>query len=166
MAEEEPSTEAGAEETKSGQFAPQKIYIKDLSFETPHSPEIFTEEWNPTVNMNIASEAKPIDEKLYEVVLTITVTVTMEEKTAYLVEAQQAGIFHIDGFPEEIIARMVATICPNILFPFARELIADLVTRGGFPQLLLAPVNFEVLYQQQQDQLQNAVSSAEAETKH
>jgi preprotein translocase subunit SecB len=166
MAEEEPSTEAGAEETKSGQFAPQKIYIKDLSFETPHSPEIFTEEWNPTVNMNIASEAKPIDEKLYEVVLTITVTVTIKEKTAYLVEAQQAGIFHIDGFPEEIIARMVATICPNILFPFARELIADLVTRGGFPQLLLAPVNFEVLYQQQQDQQQNAVSSAEAETKH
>jgi len=166
MAEEEPSTEAGAEETKSGQFAPQKIYIKDLSFETPHSPEIFTEEWNPTVNMNITSEAKLIDEKLYEVVLTITVTVTIKEKTAYLVEAQQAGIFHIDGFPEEVIARMVATICPNILFPFARELVADLVTRGGFPQLLLAPVNFDVLYQQQQDQQQNAVSSAEAETKH
>ncbi len=162
MAEEEPSTE----ETKSGQFAPQKIYIKDLSFEMPHSPEIFTEEWNPTVNMNIASEAKLIDDKLYEVVLTITVTVTIKEKTAYLVEAQQAGIFHIDGFPEEVIARMVATICPNILFPFARELVADLVTRGGFPQLLLAPVNFEVLYQQQQGQQQNTVSSAEAETKH
>ncbi len=162
MAEEEPSTE----ETKSGQFAPQKIYIKDLSFETPHSPEIFTEEWNPTVNMNITSEAKLIDEKLYEVVLTITVTVTIKEKTAYLVEAQQAGIFHIDGFPEEVIARMVATICPNILFPFARELVADLVTRGGFPQLLLAPVNFDVLYQQQQGQQQNAVSSTKAETKH
>jgi preprotein translocase subunit SecB len=166
MAKEELGTEADAEEIKSGQFAPQKIYIKDLSFEIPHSPEIFTEEWNPTVNMNIASEAKPIDEKLYEVVLTITVTVTVEDKTAYLVEAHQAGIFHIDGFPEEIIARMVATICPNILFPFARELVADLVTRGGFPQLLLAPVNFEVLYQQQQDQQQNTVSSTEAETKH
>ena len=162
MAEEEPSTE----ETKSGQFAPQKIYIKDLSFETPHSPEIFTEEWNPTVNMNITSEAKLIDEKLYEVVLTITVTVTIKEKTAYLVEAELAGIFHIDGFPEEVIARMVATICPNILFPFARELVADLVTRGGFPQLLLAPVNFDVLYQQQQGQQQNAVSSTKAETKH
>ncbi len=166
MAEEELGNEAGSEETKTGQFAPQKIYIKDLSFETPHSPEIFTEEWNPTVNMNITSEAKLIDEKLYEVVLTITVTVTIKEKTAYLVEAQQAGIFHIDGFPEEVIARMVATICPNILFPFARELVADLVTRGGFPQLLLAPVNFDVLYQQQQGQQQNNVSSAEAETKH
>ena len=161
MAEEELSTEAGSEETKTGQFAPQKIYIKDLSFETPHSPEIFTEEWNPAVNMNIASEAKLIDEKLYEVVLTVTVTVTMEEKTAYLVEAHQAGVFHIDGFPEEIIARMVATICPNILFPFARELVADLVTRGGFPQLLLAPVNFEALYQQQ-----NASPPTEVETKH
>mgnify|MGYP001200691621 CR=1 FL=1 len=166
MAEDELSTEGDAEKTKSGQFAPQKIYIKDLSFETPHSPKIFTEDWNPVVNMNIASEAKRIDEKLYEVVLTITVTVTVEEKTAYLVEAHQAGIFHINGFPEEIIARMVATICPNILFPFARELIADLVARGGFPQLLLAPVNFEALYQQQQDQQQNAVSSVGAETKH
>jgi len=117
--------------------------------------------------MNIASEAKPIDEKLYEVVLTVTVTVTMEEKTAYLVEAHQAGIFHIDGFPKEIIDRMVATICPNILFPFARELVADLVTRGGFPQLLLAPVNFEALYQQEQrHQQQNVVAPTEAETKH
>jgi len=152
----------GVEEALSGQFAPQKIYVKDLSFETPHSPDIFKEEWNPGVNMNLSSDANLIDDKLYEVVLTVTVTVTMGEKTAYLVEACQAGIFHIDGFPEEIIARMVATICPNILFPFARELVSDVVTRGGFPQLLLAPVNFEALYQQQQ----NPASSAEVETKH
>jgi len=166
MAEEDKSAEAGAEEVKSGEFAPQKIYIKDLSFETPHSPEIFTEEWNPAVNMNLSSEAKPIGEKLYEVILTVTVTVTMEEKTAYLVEAHQAGIFHIDGFSEEIIERMVATVCPNILFPFAHEHVADLITRGGFPQLLLAPVNFEALYQQQQMQGQNAATSTDAETKH
>jgi len=164
MAEEETSVK----DAGSGQFAPQKIYIKDLSFETPHSPEIFTEiftgEWNPAVNMNLSSEGKPIGEKLYEIVLTITVTVTMEEKTAYLVEAHQAGIFHIDGFSEEIIARMIATICPNILFPFAREHIADLVTRGGVPQLLLAPVNFDALYQQHQQQ--NSTPSTESETKH
>ncbi len=157
MAEED----IGAEEALSGQFSPQKIYVKDLSFETPNSPDIFKEEWSPGVNMNLSSDANPIDDKLYEVVLTVTVTVTMGEKTAYLVEACQAGIFHIDGFPEEIIARMVATICPNILFPFARELVSDLVTRGGFPQLLLAPVNFEALYQQQ-----NPALSAEVETKH
>jgi len=164
MAEKDTSTEAGNEEAMQGEFAPQKIYIKDLSFETPHSPEIFTEEWKPAVNMNLSSEAKSLGEKLYEVVLTVTVTVTMGEKTAYLVEAHQAGIFHIEGFPEEILERMVATVCPNILFPFAREHVADLITRGGFPQLLLAPVNFEALYQQQQMQEQNA--SAETETKH
>ncbi len=166
MAEEDTNTESGAEEVKQGEFAPQKIYIKDLSFETPHSPEIFTEEWKPAVNMNLGSEARPLGDKLYEVVLTVTVTVTMEEKTAYLVEAHQAGIFHIDGFPEEIIGRMVATVCPNILFPFAREHVADLITRGGFPQLLLAPVNFEALYQQQQMQEQGSAASAETETKH
>ncbi len=164
MAEEDKKSGAGAEEAKQGEFAPQKIYIKDLSFETPHSPDIFTKEWKPEVNMNLSSEAKPIGEKLYEVVLTVTVTVTIEEETAYLVEAHQAGIFHIDGFPEEIIGRMVATVCPNILFPFAREHVADLITRGGFPQLLLAPVNFEALYQQQQMQEQSA--AAKTETKH
>lgn len=153
--------DTGAEEEVSGLFAPQKIYVKDLSFETPHSPDIFKEEWNPGVNMNLSSDANPVDDKLYEVVLTVTVTVTMGEKTAYLVEVRQAGIFHIDGFPEEIIARMVAIVCPNILFPFAREIVSDLVTRGGFPQLLLAPVNFEALYQQH-----NPASPAEAETKH
>jgi preprotein translocase subunit SecB len=164
MAEKDTNIEAGAEEAKQGEFAPQKIYIKDLSFETPHSPEIFTEDWKPVVNMNLSSEAKPVGEKLYEVVLTVTVTVTMEEKTAYLVEANQAGIFHIDGFPEAIVGRMVATVCPNILFPFAREHVADLITRGGFPQLLLAPVNFEALYQQQQ--MQEKKAAAETETKH
>ncbi len=166
MAKEDTNTEVGAEEAKQGEFAPQKIYIKDLSFETPHSPEIFTEEWKPAVNMNLGSEDRPLGDKLYEVVLTVTVTVTIEEKTAYLVEAHQAGIFHIDGFPEEVVGRMVATVCPNILFPFAREHVADLITRGGFPQLLLAPVNSEALYQQQQMQEQNAAASAETETKH
>ncbi|MFT5425572.1 MAG: preprotein translocase subunit SecB [Gammaproteobacteria bacterium] len=163
MAEEEVKTDATAAEAMTGQFAPQKIYVKDLSFETPHSPSIFKAEWNPLVNMNLNSEANPMDDKLYEVVLTITVTVKMGEKTAYLVEARQAGIFHIDGFPEDIITRMVAIVCPNILFPFARELVSDLVTRGGFPQLLLAPVNFDALYEQQQ---QNSAPSADAETKH
>ncbi len=164
MAEEYQNIEVGAEEARQGEFAPQKIYIKDLSFETPHSPEIFTEEWKPAVNMNLSSEARFLGEKLYEVVLNVTVTVTIEEKTAYLVEAHQAGIFHIDGFPEEIVGRMVVTACPNILFPFAREHVADLIARGGFPQLLLAPVNFEALYQQQQVQEQNAAT--DTETKH
>lgn len=134
--------------TATSQFFPQKIYIKDLSFETPYSPAIFTEKWEPVVNMDLRSHAKNMAEKLYEIVLTITVNVSIGEKVAYLVEANQAGIFHIDGFSKENIKRIVATVCPNILFPFAREHVADLITRGGFPQLLLAPINFDILYQQ------------------
>ncbi len=152
---------------KEGQFAIQKVYIKDISFETPYSPEIFADEWAPTVNMNLSSEATRLKEELgdlYEVVLTVTVTVNIGEKTAYLIEVQQAGIFHIKGFPEEMVSRMVSTICPNILFPFAREVVSDLVTRGGFPQLLLAPVNFEALYAQQQQQTDTDESDSEDAT--
>ncbi len=164
MVEEDMNVEVGTEEVKQGEFAIQKIYTKDIFFETPHSPEIFTAEWEPVVNMNLNSEAKPIADKTYEVVLIVTVNVTVKEKTAYLVEAHQAGIFHIDKFPEEVIRQMMATICPDILFPFAREHVADMVARGGFPQLLLAPVNFEALYQKQKMQQQNAVSKTQ--TKH
>lgn len=142
---------------QAGQFTIQKIYIKDVSFETPHSPDIFKQEWKPAVNMEMANNSHKLDNSLYEAVLTITLTVSIEDKTVYLVEVNQAGIFHIDGFPEDTMERMMSTICPNILFPFAREFIADLVTRGGFPQLLLAPVNFDALYaqhkQKQQDQV-------------
>jgi len=142
---------AGAN-TSTGQFAVQKIYTKDISFETPHTPQIFAEEWAPSVNMQLSSEASSIHADLTEVVLTITLTVTLGEKTAYLVEAHIAGIFLIKDFPKEMVERMAATICPNMLFPFARELVCDLVTRGGFPQLLLAPVNFDALYAQQKKQ--------------
>lgn len=142
--------------TSTGQFALQKIYIKDISFETPHSPGIFTEDWAPAVNMQLSSEASHINDELTEIILTVTVTTTLDEKTAYLVEAHIAGIFMFKGFPQNVVEHMTATICPNILFPFARELVCDLVTRGGFPQLLLAPVNFEALYAQQKRQ-QNAI---------
>ncbi|OGT32338.1 MAG: protein-export chaperone SecB [Gammaproteobacteria bacterium RBG_16_51_14] len=134
---------------ESGQFAIQKVYVKDVSFEVPHAPDIFRDEWNPAVNMQISNQARTLEADLYDVVMTVTVTVTFGEKTVYLAEIHQAGIFHISGFPDEVVGRMLGTICPNILFPFAREMVADLVTRGGFPQLLLAPVNFEALYMQQ-----------------
>lgn len=133
------------------QFSIQKVYVKDLSFETPNSPRIFQKQWQPSVNMDLANTAATLDENFYEVVLSITVTVSFEEETVYLVEVQQAGIFHLANIPEESNNRMLATVCPNILFPFAREVISDLVTKGGFPQLLLAPVNFDALYQQQQE---------------
>jgi preprotein translocase subunit SecB len=148
MAEEqEPQTGAGQTQVQ-GQFGVQKIYVKDLSFETPHSPQIFQEQWKPSVSMDVANGATPLSEQMFEVVLSITVTVRHEDRTVYLVEVQQAGIFHVDGFPADALNRILATVCPNILFPFAREVVADLAMRGGFPQLLLAPMNFDLLYAQ------------------
>ena len=149
-----PEAKPEANEPAQGQFAIQKIYVKDVSFETPHSPEIFRQEWKPAVNMEMSNDSRPLDKSLYECVLTITLTVKIEERTVYLVEVHQAGIFHIDGFPEQAMDQMMSTICPNILFPFAREFISDLITRGGFPQLLLAPVNFDALYAQQKQKEQ------------
>lgn len=153
------SEEQKADDLK-GQFALQKIYLKDMSFETPHSPQIFQEQWNPSVNMDIQNTVNKLGEDSYEVVIAVTVTVKFNDKTVYLIEAHQAGIFHISGFPDEILRRTLATICPNILFPFAREVVSDLVTRGGFPQLLLAPVNFEALYQQHQEELKQTSDPA------
>jgi len=109
---------AGQAQTQSGQLMIQKVYTKDLSFETPHSPQIFSEDWKPTVNLQLANHATTHGNDLYEVVLTVTVTVTFAEKTVYLAEVNQAGIFQVSGFPENLKARVLATMCPNILYPF------------------------------------------------
>lgn len=131
------------------QFAIQKIYIKDMSFESPNSPAVFTSDFKPQVNVDLNTKGDAVSEGVYEVTVHITVTVKNGEKTAYLAEVQQAGIFTIQGMPEEQMGGMLAVFCPSILFPYARETISDMVTRGGFPQLLLAPVNFDALYAQQ-----------------
>ena len=143
------------------QFAIQKIYTKDLSFETPNSPAIFTQKWEPTVTLNLGTQVQPMENSLFEVSLTITVTVKCGETTAYLVEVNQSGIFTLVGFDEHEMGPMVGSFCPNILFPYAREAISDLVTRGGFPQMLLAPVNFDALYAQHLQQLQQQAPSTE-----
>ncbi len=135
-----------------GQFAIQKIYLKDVSFESPVSPEVFTKKWEPEVNMEINTASKSIADDVVEVVLNLTITVKLEKKTAYLAEVQQAGIFTIKGLTEAEKGRVIATACPNILFPFGREAVAEIVSKGGFPQLLLAPVNFEAIYAQHQAQ--------------
>ncbi len=146
-----------AEEQQAKQFIIQKVYIKDVSFETPNSPVIFTQKWEPKVEFNLASNAQALENGLYEVSLTVTVTVKLEDKTAYLAEATQAGVFTISGFEEQELGPMIGSYCPTILFPFAREAVSDLVVKGGFPPLLLAPVNFDALYQQHVQQQQNAV---------
>ena len=148
MAEEQENQQAAAETGSRGQFEIQKIYVKNVSLETPASPQVFREQWKPSVHMDIANAVNNLDEKLYEVTLSVTATVSHEEKTIYLAEVQQAGIFLMADFPTEMVGRLAATVCPNILFPFVREMISDLVTRAGFPQLLLAPVNFDSVYQQ------------------
>lgn len=140
------------------QFAVQKIYTRDISFESPNAPTIFTEQLQPQINLELNSNARPIADNVYEVVLSLTVTVKHEEKTAYLIEVQQCGIFNIKGFERDDLGRMLGSFCPEMIYPYAREVISDIATRGGFPQLLLAPVNFEALYaqhlaeQQQQEQ--------------
>jgi preprotein translocase subunit SecB len=150
-----------AEKTNSEekQFSIQKIYTKDISFETPASPTIFTEKWEPTVDFNLGTNVDSMDNNLYEVSLTVTVTVKTADKTAYLVEVCQAGIFTLNGFNEQEKGSMVGSFCPNILFPYAREVVSDLVAKGGFPQLLLAPVNFDALYSQHQQAQQQAPGS-------
>ena len=163
MSEEDKSTETEATpNTQTGQLSIQRVYTKDISFEAPNSPQIFREEWNPTVDIQLANKATKLAEDVHEAVLTVTVTVRFEDKTVYLAEVHQAGIFNIQGFPPQFIEVMLGTVCPNILFPFAREAICDLVVRGGFPQLLLAPVNFESLYAQEMQRQQEQGGAGQA----
>jgi len=144
-----------------GQFVIHKVYVKDLSFEAPNSPSVFRSDWRPDVDLNLDNQATGYEDHTYEVVLTLTVTVRLGERTAYLVEVQQSGLFHLSGFSDEDMGPMLGSFCPNILFPYAREAVSDLVTRGGFPQLLLAPVNFDALYAKHlQDQAEGAAGSS------
>ena len=129
-------------------FAIQKIYLKDVSFESPSTPTIFTDDWSPEINMDLNSNGKAIEDNVFEVELSITVTAKNKDKTGFLVEIKQCGIFSISGMDEANLNGMLGSFCPNILFPYAREAISDLVTKGGFPQLLLAPVNFDAIYAQ------------------
>ncbi len=148
------------------QFAIQKIYLKDVSLESPYSPQVFTDgEWKPEINVQINSTNQSLGTDTFEVSLTITVTAKQGEKTAFLVEVKQAGVFTIAGFSEENMAGMIGAYCPETLFPYAREAISDLIAKGGFPQLLLAPVNFNALYAQQMQQ-QDGENTPVAETTH
>lgn len=140
--------ETTEEQSNEPHFSIEKIYLKDVSFESPSSPAVFTEDWNPEINMDLNSQGQPVDENVYEVELSLTVTAKNKDQTAFLVEIKQCGIFSIANMDDENLNGMLGSFCPNILFPYAREAISDLVTKGGFPQLLLAPVNFDAIYAQ------------------
>ncbi len=131
------------------QFAIQKLYVKDISFETPNSPSIFTQRWEPQVEFNLSNNVEKLQENLFEVVLTVTITVKLKEMTAYLIEAAQAGVFLIQGFSQEELEPLLGIYCPSVLFPYAREVVSDLSLKGGFMPMVLPPVNFEALYAQQ-----------------
>ncbi len=133
-------------------FDLQRIYTKDISFETPNSPEVFTMDWQPENTLSLNSEVSNLGGDTFEVTLTVTITAKLGEKVAFLVEAKQAGIFTIANFPNNEMGPMLGAYCPNILFPYAREVVSDLVTKGGFPPLLLAPVNFDQLFAQHMQQ--------------
>ena len=135
------------------EFIIQRVYVKDLSLETPHSPQAFQEEWQPELNLQFTMNTIDIGADNHEIVLQITVTAKSKDKTLFLVEVKQAGLFTIKGFTEEQNHQVMSITCPTILFPYVREAVSDLVGRAGFPPLYLAPVNFEALYaQQMQDQ--------------
>lgn len=148
MAEEHQAPEAGQEgQAPAGpQFSIQRIYVKDISFESPNAPAIFAKEWKPEIKLDIDTKTNKLDANLFEVILSITVTATVGEDTGFLCEVQQAGLFQIGDMPEQNLAHMLGSFCPSTLFPYARETISNLVNRGTFPTLNLAPVNFDAIF--------------------
>jgi preprotein translocase subunit SecB len=132
-------------------FGIEKLYIKDASIEVPNAPQIFTDRTAPQINVDLANSAQKIEEGIFDVSIKVTVTAKIGDKTAFLVEVSQSGIFVIRNMPEENIEPILAVACPNILFPYAREAVSDMVTRAGFMPVLLNPVNFEALYMQQKN---------------
>jgi preprotein translocase subunit SecB len=140
--------QGAAQQAAQPQFTIEKIYVKDLSVEIPHAPQIFLERNQPEVQVQLHTEGASLSDGMYQVVLTVTVTAKAGEKTMFLVEAGQAGIFTVRNVPQADLDPILSIACPNILFPYARETVSDVVTRAGFPSVMLAPVNFEAIYQQ------------------
>jgi preprotein translocase subunit SecB len=144
------------EQSEQPSFGIEKLYVKDLSVEVPHAPAIFLERDAPQVEIQLNTSGQGLGDGAYEVVLTVTVTATLGDKTVFLVEVGQAGIFRVVGVPDEQLEPLIAVACPNILFPYAREAVSDAVTRAGFSPIVLQPVNFEAMYMQRLQQEQQA----------
>jgi preprotein translocase subunit SecB len=143
------------DDTSAPVFQIQRIYLKDLSLEQPNSPQILLEQAQPQVDINLALAAAPVADGIYEVSVSATVTTKVNDKTLFLVEAKQAGIFEIRNIPDEQLQQIVGIACPQIVYPYLRAVVSDICTRGGFPPVLLAEVNFQAMYEAQQQQAQN-----------
>lgn len=159
MTEENQQAAQAADKSNSPSLALQKLFLKDVSFEVPNSPDIFNEKAQPEIKMNLNQKVKNLDSDYYEVVLTVTITCNAGEKTAYLAEVQQGGIFMLKNFPEQALHQTLGSYCPNMLFPYARQMISNLVGNGGFQPIMLQPVNFDQLYAQQMQQAQEQAAS-------
>ena len=147
-------SDAASTEQAQPTFNIEKLYVKGLSLEVPHAPSIFLEREAPQIDLQLHTEHSAIDAGIYEVVITLTLTakLTSSDKTMFLIEAQQAGIFHLQNIPPSELEALLAVVCPNILYPYIREVVTDVSVRAGFAPVLLNPVNFEALYQQQKAQ--------------
>jgi preprotein translocase subunit SecB len=152
MAEAKKETQQQSEDPR--QFAIQRLYIKDFSFELPGGADTFRHEWKPQMNIDIHTDTAPLEDDVYEVTLKLTVTVKSQDKHAFVVEATQAGIFTIKEFPEDQLKHFLGSYCPSILYPYVREAITNMVTKASFPQLVLAPINFDALYAKHLEQQQ------------
>lgn len=151
------------EQNQAPAFGVEKIYVKDLSVEAPNAPQIFLERDNPEISVQLNTEAQALGEGAFDVVLTVTVTAKIGEKTVFLVEVGQAGIFRIVNIPDDQMEPLIAVACPNILFPYAREVVSDAVTRAGFQPLVLQPVNFEALFMARLEERQQQAAGAPQE---
>ncbi len=151
MAKDTVAPAAETEQNAQPGFAIEKLYIKDASVEVPNAPQVYTDRTAPQVSVELGNTAQKLDEGVFEVAIKVTVTAKMGDNVAFLVEVVQAGIFAIRNVPEENLELIAAVTCPNILFPYAREAVSDLVTRAGFAPVLLNPINFEALYMQQKE---------------
>ena len=162
MAENDTPTSNGSAEAAAAQaqLNVQKIYLKDASFEAPNAPQVFQEQGQPRIDLNLSQKVQNFAEGLYEVVLSLTVTCKMEDRTVYLAEVQQAGIFALNGFEDGQRDVVLGTYCPHTLFPYARQAISDLVLNGGFPPFLLQPINFDQIYADQLKRRQGEAAAA------
>ena len=157
--------EGNEEKSAPQQFALQKIYLKDLSFESPQGAQVFKKQWKPKIQLDLNAQHKKLDDNSYEVVLTLTLTASQDDKNAFLIEIQQAGAFLCQGLTPDALGQILGAMCPGILFPYAREAIDNVVVKGGFPPLILAPVNFDALYLQAKAE-QAKAQSEQAGAKH
>ncbi|QEM83629.1 protein-export chaperone SecB [Halomonas binhaiensis] len=153
---------AGQQEKPQLQFSLQRIYVKDISFEAPNSPSVFAQQFKPKVALDLDTRSENVGEDLYEIVVKVTAQVTHADSgtTCFLAEVEQAGLFRISGIEGDQLDHTLGAFCPNVLFPYARECIDNLVNRGGFPPLMLAPVNFEALYAQKKARAQQQAEQA------